>query len=472
MNSASAPTLPPGPPGRSNVQLQTIINDLVQKEILLGKHERSLVPTKPVTVIEYESLKFEHTSNSDKSIQRHYRPDPIVEGPNCNKIGYKNAGLWSPRSIHLEQLMKPLLSSSVNLWPDYETINEMLSKTDLVSEEQLQFAMVDTLLVRMNEANEVRYGFDRLYSHWSYTTNQFEMRKEWVDKIELDILVLSLINDHTAAVQLKKEQTSLGGMGRHTQTTSSAAAAATITAASKIHKLVSALPGVNPSTTRRKVLSEGECRTHAVLKAVCRDGTVHIRPLCTSGDVLLALHELLDPVIFIHGCIQLPHVLSDIFARHTEGFYRYIYTLNQPGKWQYLRIHLPAPLQWLSQFVQPSFVQPHAVFHVENIPPDKVPLALRQNSIYLTKLICKHYGKTQLLQRMVVDFEACMDITNVVVKKVQKRTKFTANGIVTINPPNGNNNSSGGGHGEMYGENIPAPHLHNSEDPPKHRYFF
>ena len=136
------------------------------------------------------------------------------------------------------------------------------------------------------------------------------------------------------------------------------------------------------------------------------------------------------------------------------------------------RIHLPAPLQWLSQFVQPSFVQQHAVFHVENIPAEKVPLALRQNSIYLTKLICKHYGKTQLLQRMAVDFEACMDITNVVVKKVQKRTKFTANGIVTINPPNGNNNSSGGGNGDVYGENIPAPHLHSSDEPSKHRYFF
>ena len=65
-----------------------------------------------------------------------------------------------------------------------------------------------------------------------------------------------------------------------------------------------------------------------------------------------------------------------------------------------------------------------------------------------------------------------MDITNVVVKKVQKRTKFTANGIVTINPPNGNNNSSGGGNGDVYGENIPAPHLHSSDEPSKHRYFF
>lgn len=180
MNGVPPFNLPPGPPGRSNVQLQSIINDLVQKEILLGRHERSLVPTKPVTVIEYDSLKFEQTSNTVTSIQRTYRSgsqSAVAEGPNCNKIGYKNAGLWSPRSIHLEQLMKPLLSSSVNLWPDYETINEMLSKTDLVSEEQLQFAMVDTLLVRMNEANEVRYGFDRLYSHWSYTSNQFEMRK-------------------------------------------------------------------------------------------------------------------------------------------------------------------------------------------------------------------------------------------------------------------------------------------------------
>ena len=163
-----------------------------------------------------------------------------------------------------------------------------------------------------------------------------------MDKIELDILVLSLINDHTASLQLKKEQERLGGMQRQTQSHTSASATATLSAASKIHKLVSAI-GVNPNATsgstgaKRKVLSEGECRTHAVLKAVCRDGSGHIRPLCTSGDVLLALHELLDPVIFIHGCIQLPHVLSDVFARHTEGFYRYVYTINEPGQWQYLR---------------------------------------------------------------------------------------------------------------------------------------
>lgn len=180
MSNFAAPTLPPGPTCRSNIQLQSIIHDLIQKEVLLGKHEKSLVPTKPVTVIEYDSLKFEETLDTVKSIRQNHKLGNhahIADGPNCNKIGYKNAGLWSPRSIHLEQLMKPLLSSSVGLWPDYETINEMLSKTDLVSDEQLQFAMVDTLLVRMNEANEVRYGFDRLYSHWSYSTNQFEMRK-------------------------------------------------------------------------------------------------------------------------------------------------------------------------------------------------------------------------------------------------------------------------------------------------------
>ena len=138
--------------------------------------------------------------------------------------------------------------------------------------------------------------------------------------------MLSLINDHYAQVNLKRqqlqqEQDRLNAAKGKLSTTSRTGDGT----------------GAVVSAIRRKVLSEGECRTHAVLKGVCRDGTVHVRPLCTAGDVLLAHHELLDPMIFVHGCVQLPHVLADNFTRHVEGCYRYTYRLNAPGEWQYLR---------------------------------------------------------------------------------------------------------------------------------------
>lgn len=153
----------------------------------------------------------------------------------------------------------------------------------------------------------------------------------WHDKIELDIVVLSLINDHYAHLQYKKDQERV---------------AQEMKLARKSNKPISVVvPLSSPAVVRasgavgrnRKVLAESECRTHALLKAVCKDGSAHIRPLCTSGDVLLALHELLDPSIFLHGNVQLQHPLSDAFQRHTDGYYRYTYQAIGPGKWQYFR---------------------------------------------------------------------------------------------------------------------------------------
>ena len=44
----------------------------------------------------------------------------------------------------------------------------------------------------------------------------------------------------------------------------------------------------------------------AVLKAVQQDGTLHLRPLCTTGDLLLAINQLLDSEVFRTGLVQLP----------------------------------------------------------------------------------------------------------------------------------------------------------------------
>jgi hypothetical protein len=138
-----------------------------------------------------------------------------------------------------------------------------------------------------------------------------------------------------------------------------------------------------------RISSEGTFKTSAVLRAVTCDGSGHVRPLCCSSDVLLALYELLDPstfrcgaycaclsvclclsICYDRGCdwvqqvwypplciddersifspiargaslkvgvIQLPNVLSDVFERHCGGFYRYIYELHRPAVFQYLK---------------------------------------------------------------------------------------------------------------------------------------
>jgi hypothetical protein len=150
-----------------------------------------------------------------------------------------------------------------------------------------------------------------------------------VDKIELDIQVLSLINDHYANIQQKKEQERQAALIKQARTNLKAPPITMVSAASSAS---------SPNKAgRRKVLSEAECRTQCTLLAVCKDGSTHVRPLCNSSDVLLALHELLDPTIFLYGCVQLPHVLADTFARHREGYYRYTYTVAHGGQWQYYR---------------------------------------------------------------------------------------------------------------------------------------
>ena len=58
---------------------------------------------------------------------------------------------------------------------------------------------------------------------------------------------------------------------------------------------------------------------------------IYIRPLCTAGDVLLAMHELLDRKLFKCGSISLPHAVRGPFVRDPTGgtFFRCVFRLNQ-----------------------------------------------------------------------------------------------------------------------------------------------
>ena len=143
------------------------------------------------------------------------------------------------------------------------------------------------------------------------------------------------------------------------------------------------------------------------------------------------------------------------------------------------RIVLPAHLHSLNQFVQPSYVDTHAVFHPEHIPNDCVPAALRDVSIHITKLVVRHYGKAQLLQRMVVDFEACMDISQGEVKvKRKKKANNTTNNTTNTNTNTNTshaNTSTSKSHtttnNDLYGANIPAPHLQSGDAASRNYHF-
>lgn len=67
---------------------------------------------------------------------------------------------------------------------------------------------------------------------------------------------------------------------------------------------------------------------------------LHVRPLYTAGDLMLALFELMDPRLFRRGYIQ---VLGDLAMRDTTGawsphvhYFRATYRVGKPNKWTYL----------------------------------------------------------------------------------------------------------------------------------------
>ena len=49
-----------------------------------------------------------------------------------------------------------------------------------------------------------------------------------------------------------------------------------------------------------------------VLKGITPDGSAHLRPICTTGDLMLALNQLMDPTVFVSGAVQLPDPHKEI----------------------------------------------------------------------------------------------------------------------------------------------------------------
>jgi hypothetical protein len=76
---------------------------------------------------------------------------------------------------------------------------------------------------------------------------------------------------------------------------------------------------------------------YAVLIAVTIQNTLHIRPLCTGGDVLLALNELLDKRVFSYGIVQLAERYGSILTTHSCPYGRTVGIDKQIIRVQYKR---------------------------------------------------------------------------------------------------------------------------------------
>lgn len=87
---------------------------------------------------------------------------------------------------------------------------------------------------------------------------------------------------------------------------------------------------------------------------------VHVRPLYTAGDLMLALFELMDSQLFSRGYVQLAGDLgmrdtTDAWSQEVNIF-RVTYRVGKPNKWTYL---IPSKIFDLRNQDLPPFLCPH-----------------------------------------------------------------------------------------------------------------
>jgi hypothetical protein len=158
--------------------LAEIFKEVDVANTLLGK-DRPKGNSSPSRMIEYESLLLGESEEAARlrMLNLNLKGSTGTESTG-SRLPYKNINMWSSRSIALEQMLKPFVTANIKTWPDFETLNKIAtneSGVELLN--KLDLGLVDTLMVRLKEANERRYGLERLCSPWSFTSAKFEITK-------------------------------------------------------------------------------------------------------------------------------------------------------------------------------------------------------------------------------------------------------------------------------------------------------
>ncbi len=143
----------------------------------------------------------------------------------------------------------------------------------------------------------------RVGSHWSFYERDFSYIREICTVIDIDTIVTPYV----------ARTYNYGTMNNQSRSSSN-------------------------STHRDKKEQTGS-RSLGLLRGKTVDGRMHVRPLCTPGDLTIALREISNPDIFEIASVSVPAG----FQGHGEDgsyhvadkytYYRYYHKLNEPGLW-------------------------------------------------------------------------------------------------------------------------------------------
>lgn len=160
---------------------------------------------------------------------------------------------------------------------------------------------------------------------------------------------------------------------------------------------------------------EGDFKVDALMIATSVDKLVHIRPLCTSADLSLAMYELLDSRQFSNGVIQMPYLLPMQFERHTEGFYRFNFTMPYANStWQYIRYNLPHNSRDMRSFISGIYcdtnrVVNHHYFLIEELDGTALPSQLQSAALCISQALTHVWRAAEVISSATIDIEACRE---------------------------------------------------------------
>ncbi len=109
---------------------------------------------------------------------------------NLNKIQYKNKHLWSKKSVELEKMLKPLVVTDGDCFPEYDVLAYLTGGTEIGMVDSLVFsksegattgpakAVDSSAAVDSNNAVAVdRDAVTRMFTPWSYFAEEFMFTK-------------------------------------------------------------------------------------------------------------------------------------------------------------------------------------------------------------------------------------------------------------------------------------------------------
>ncbi len=302
---------------------------------------------------------------------------------------YRSYSLWSPRSLELHRKVQSMVNDPVG--PAIERLFQIAPGSPI--------AIVETIVT--DESNKIKpppgaaaVGTSSFEETGSELGDYKKGEKEVLYGEELAIQMDGLEDEEVQTLDLSRIES------RWSYSSHAFAYRTAAISQSDVEEILSSLLDGRPFS---KTGSLGN--RVAILKAMLRDGTYHIRPILTEGDFILAVHELMDPRIFAGGGIQVPNgIINSPMRKGTRGIFEVTYELNRPLRYVYLdNGDLPTELR--------PFLCPLACrdkFTIKTLARDEVDDALVRISAEVRAAIQANLPVDEIMVSVVLHFQECI----------------------------------------------------------------